>query len=97
MDGNWPLNNAGSLQSLIRATLVHSFEALGGDDEGDALADLGDEDGALLEIGLAADLAARVVLRRAGAVAIPSSDEGPFSGYCARLCHQATLALETIV
>ena len=58
------------------AILLDVAHALGADIHEDILAELGDEDAALLEVRLAAYLSSRVKLRRTGTVRVPPADLG---------------------
>lgn len=62
------LHDSSLLQGLVGAVLFHVAKTRDGDINQDGLAELGDEDAALLEVCLAADLAGRIELRRARAV-----------------------------
>ena len=67
--------------------LLDSFEALHRDVDDNGLAEFRDVDAALLEIGLAADLAGRVKLRRTGAIRIAPADLRAFAGDVTCSCH----------
>lgn len=69
------------------AVLLDSLEAFYGNIDDDRLAELGDVDTALLEIGLSAHLAGRVELGRAGTVRVPPADLGCLAGDFAGACH----------
>ncbi len=62
------LNNLRLFERCKRAVLFNRLQTLHGDIDNDRLAEFGDIDAAALEIGLPADLAGRVKLRRAGSV-----------------------------
>jgi len=62
------------------AVLLYGLETLDRDVHNDSLVEFGNKDAALLEIGLTADLAGRVILRRAGAVRVPPANLRALAG-----------------
>ena len=76
----------------MRAVLLDGAEALHRDVYRDGLVQLGDKDTALLEVGLAADLASGVKLRRAGAVGVPPPNLSRFPRNVTFSCHKYVAA-----
>ena len=68
-----------------------SFEAFEGEVHDDGLPELAYIDAAPLKIGLAAHLAGRVKLRRAGAVGIAPADLCALTGNLAGACHSCRM------
>ena len=65
------LNRAGFFKGCESAVLFNSLKAFDGYVHDDGFVQLGNKNAALLEVGLAAHLACRIKLGRAGAVRIP--------------------------
>ena len=82
------LNSADLFERGEGTVLLNSFETLHRNIHDNRLAELGDIDAPLLEICLAADLASRVELRRAGAVRVPPADLRAFPGNFTLSCHK---------
>ena len=75
------------LESLERAALLHGLKPLGGNSEGDLLAELREKDGLLLEVHLTAALAGRVELGSTRAVGIPAADARALTCDYTFTCH----------
>jgi len=73
----------------VGATLFHGLKALGGDIDGDLLADLRHKKRLLLDVDLAAALAGRIELGRADTVRIPTPDLALLPRYVACACISA--------
>ena len=81
------LDNSSLLESSECSVLLDSLEPFHRNVHDDGFAELRDIDAALLEIGLAADLTGRVILRCSGAVGVPPADLGRLAGDFAGSCH----------
>ena len=75
------------LEGSESTVLLDGAEALSRDVHEEGLAELRDEDVALLEVSLAAYLSGRVELSSTRPVRVPSAYLGCLSCYCAASCH----------
>ena len=81
------LNSLGFLERRKSAVLLDSLKTFHGDVDDNGLAEFGDVDTTLLEIGLSADLAGGVVLGRTGTVRVPPANLRALTGDFACSCH----------
>lgn len=81
------LDEAGFLESFERAVLLYVAEAVDGDVYQNRLIEFRDENAALLEVCLAADLPSRVELGSAGTVRVAPTNLGALSGDFTGSCH----------
>ena len=81
------LNSADLFERGEGTVLLNSFETLHRNIHDNGLTELAYIDAALLEIGLATDLAGRVELRRAGTIGVPPTDLSGLASDFAGSCH----------
>lgn len=81
------LDNVRFLERGVGAAFADGLYCAGREGEGDVLAQFRHEYLVLLEVGLTAQLTARVELRSAGSVGIAASYKARFPGDGACLCH----------
>lgn len=85
------LDNLCLLEGRKGAILLNSLQTLHRDVDDDGLAELRDVDTTLLEIGLSADLARRVELRRTDAIRVPPADLRAFTSDFTSSCHSQSM------